>query len=369
MWQTGDTVSRCFSGVITSTSNIPCPLTMCPNPLPGPPGSCPSCPNCTRAGYVFKEGETNADITDPCNECTCEGGRLTCIKKVCPVLPCLPRLFKTTPGQCCPVCSREEPAFESIIKSNKCLFRGQPLSPGQTTRPDFCSTCSCMNSLTVECTTNVCPELNCPIHQQRKTHGQCCPFCPALPALRTPPTTLTASQTCYHLGSTYANGQTWKTNCDVCKCVEGRTECQAQTCPLSCPPGSQLVTKPGSCCPQCEVKEGVCTVFGDPHYKTFDGRIFNFQGSCKYLLAQDCEKGKNSSFAIRITNDARDSLAFSWTRTITVRLSGLKVSLMQNMRVKIDGVRVSLPFIKLGTLSIMKDGYRVILRTQTGKKS
>jgi hypothetical protein len=60
-------------------------------------------------------------------------------------------------------------------------------------------------------------------------------------------------------------------------------------------------------------------------------------------------------------------LAFSWTRTITVRLAGVKVSLLQRMRVKIDGKRVSLPYIKLGALSVMKDGYRVVLRTHEGK--
>ena len=47
----------------------------------------------------------------------------------------------------------------------------------------------------------------------------------------------------------------------------------------------------------------------------------SLQGSCKYLLASDCGPdhgavGSNytSSFSIRITNDARDSFAFSWLR-------------------------------------------------------
>ena len=112
-------------------------------------------------------------------------------------------------------------------------------------------------------------------------------------------------------------------------------------------------------------------MFGDPHYKTFDGKIFNFQGSCKYLLTRDCSPAglANQTFSIRITNDARDTLAFSWLRTVTVRLGTTKVSLLQKMRVKVDGKKVTLPYIKLGVLSVMKDGYRVILRTNEGKIS
>ena len=64
--------------------------------------------------------------------------------------------------------------------------------------------------------------------------------------------------------------------------------------------------------------DAVCTVFGDPHYRTFDGRVFNFQGACKYLLTSDC---RNDSFSVRVTNDARSSRSFSWTKTVTLTVS------------------------------------------------
>jgi hypothetical protein len=37
------------------------------------------------------------------------------------------------------------------------------------------------------------------------------------------------------------------------------------------------------------------------------------------------------------------------------------------MKVKVGGKRVGLPFIKLGSFSVIKDGYRVVLRTHEGK--
>ena len=83
--------------------------------------------------------------------------------------------------------------------------------------------------------------------------------------------------------------------------------------------------------------------------------------------------GKNSTFSVRITNDARNSTGFSWTRTITVRLKNDKISLMQNrrdgqMRVKVNGKRIDpRAYIKMGSYSIMKDGYRLVLRTNEGK--
>lgn len=376
----------CFSGVLTAT-NATCPTAMCPNPLPAGPGQCcPSCLGCSRAGQLFREGQTKPDVLDPCTSCTCHQGRLECVKQTCPVLPCPSRLVKTVAGQCCPVCARKK-SYTKL--KTVCLFRGHVYKPGSVVFKDRCTECRCNNlpGLTVECTKETCPQLNCPLARQRR--AGCCPYCvEALPAVRLASTLAStekpaadapaATKKCGYKGMTYSSDETWTDGCQTCSCLAGTVQCQKVSCPVSsCPAGARMVRSTTGCCPECKFVEGVCTVFGDPHYKTFDGRVFNFQGSCKYLLAQDCAgagravppgKKNNSTFSVRITNDARDSLAFSWTRTITVRVAGVKVSLMQRMRVKIDGKKVTLPYLKFGALSVMKDGYRVILRTNEGIK-
>jgi len=76
-----------------------------------------------------------------------------------------------------------------------------------------------------------------------------------------------SSETCIHNGMEYQNGEQVKPNCTTkCTCQNGEWACSRTEC----------------------FNGATCSVSGDPHCTTFDGRRHHFQGICKYELAKDC---------------------------------------------------------------------------------
>ena len=90
---------------------------------------------------------------------------------------------------------------------------------------------------------------------------------------------------------------------------------------------------------------GVCTVWGDPHYITFDDRMYDYQGDCDYTLVKDCGNSTGlPSFHLTAENIKKkpsDKVAF--THEVHLEYNGTVFSLLQDFEVQVNGITVSTP--------------------------
>ncbi|XP_053978189.1 hemocytin [Hylaeus volcanicus] len=82
---------------------------------------------------------------------------------------------------------------------------------------------------------------------------------------------------CHHGGQSYVEGSSIQNECNTCQCTNSTWKCSDIIC------------------------SGVCSAWGDSHYKTFDGKIYDFQGMCDYILTKG-SLGKDESFDVSIQN-------------------------------------------------------------------
>ncbi|XP_017662050.1 PREDICTED: mucin-5AC-like [Lepidothrix coronata] len=68
---------------------------------------------------------------------------------------------------------------------------------------------------------------------------------------------------CIHNGNSYNPGESIRVGCNNCTCRNRKWHCSEEPC---------LET---------------CSVYGDGHYTTFDGKRFDFEGDCEYVLVQN----------------------------------------------------------------------------------
>lgn len=111
-----------------------------------------------------------------------------------------------------------------------------------------------------------------------------------------------------------------------CTCTSLGLQCQNQPCSFS------QICQPSDFQFSCQtVQRGTCTITGDPHYYTFDNRVFHSQGTCTYVLSEQCGR-ELPYYRVEGKNEHRGSTRVSWTRLVKVYVYNETIELVKGRR-------------------------------------
>ncbi|XP_040923803.1 IgGFc-binding protein [Betta splendens] len=199
-----------------------------------------------------------------------------------------------------------------------CYSNGRTYKPGDVVYGDDCSTkCTCNSATGLQCEKYTCPQnTKCMVRK--------------------------GIRACY--------------NTDPCKDANCRVK---ETC--------RVENGDAVCIPQ---YTGVCWAWGDPHYHTFDGYNFDFQGTCKYIISKTCgDLGGLEPFTITERNDNRGSAVVSYVREVEVSVYGYSITVIKNQigKVMVDGEQLNLPVtLGDGLVSVVQSGGTALVQTKFG---
>nr|XP_025720382.1 zonadhesin [Callorhinus ursinus] len=164
-------------------------------------------------------------------------------------------------------------------------------------------------------------------------------------------------------GSYFPDGKTWiSIRCTKsCACTTGTIHCQ----PFRCPPGSHCEPQPGGT-GGCEInKSKQCSIYGDPHYRTFDGLTYLFRGRMTYTLIKTI--GKLPAGVVPLVVEGRNKVYSSWRpiylHEIIVIIYGYTVQLKAHLELVVNNQKMGIPYKPSDRLQVALRGHRLYLIT------
>ncbi|XP_076823877.1 von Willebrand factor-like isoform X2 [Clavelina lepadiformis] len=103
---------------------------------------------------------------------------------------------------------------------------------------------------------------------------------------------------CLSNGEIYQPGESRpEGDCNTCTCTGGSWSCTEKACPAE------------------------CSSVGDPHYTTFDGQKFDYQGTCSYVMSEDfCGNETSGTFRVVMENSPCGNNEVSCPRAVSFYL-------------------------------------------------